>query len=47
MNTYEVTFKERGIETSEFVKASSILDAVGEFYKMFGWSEILKIERTE
>jgi hypothetical protein len=44
MKVYEVTFKERGIETSEIVIARSILDAIGEFHRIFGWNDILKIE---
>lgn len=47
MVNYEITFKQRGIETIEYLVARNILDAITEFYKMYGWYEILKIERTE
>jgi hypothetical protein len=47
MVNYEITFKQRGIETIEYLAARNILDAIAEFYKMYGWYEILKIERTE
>ena len=47
MVNYEITFKQRGIETIEYLAARNILDAIAEFYKIHGWYEILKIERTE
>lgn len=47
MVNYEITFKQRGIETIEYLVARNILDAIAEFYKMYGWYDILKIERTE
>jgi len=47
MVNYEITFKQRGIETIEYLAARNILDAIAEFHKMYGWREILKIERTE
>jgi hypothetical protein len=47
MINYEITFKQRGIETIEYLAARNILDAIAEFYKMYGWYEIMKIERTE
>lgn len=47
MTNYEITFKQRGIETTEYLAARNILDAIDEFYRTNGFYEILKIERTE
>lgn len=47
MVNYEITFKQRGVETIEYLAARNILDAIAEFYKMYGWYDILKIEKEE
>lgn len=47
MKTYEITFQERGIETSKDIEARNILSAISEFYSVFGYREILKIEKTK
>ena len=47
MEQYEITSLNRGLEYTEYIKASNILEAINSFYSSFGYQPILKIEITK
>jgi hypothetical protein len=44
MSTYQITFKQRGIEDCDNFQSNNILDAICKFYEKYGVLEVLKIE---
>ena len=46
MEQYEITSLNRGMQYTEYVKSNNIMDAINQYYSIFGYQKILKIEIT-
>jgi hypothetical protein len=47
MEQYEITSLNRGMEYTEYIKSTNIMDAISQYYNNFGYQKILKIEITK